>query len=82
MICAYCSKADEPIDGPTHQLALFDAYSPTFNRLHSREEVEGWFQQHGFEQLCLTKPIQYTSKRDVYLYGPCGGSINLRGVRT
>jgi uncharacterized protein YbaR (Trm112 family) len=36
------------IDVRTLQFGLFDAYSPRYNHLHSRDEVRGWFEQAGF----------------------------------
>lgn len=82
IICALHPSATDPLELSTLQLGLYDAYSPTYNHLHTRQEVLSWFQEHRFEQLTLTKPIRFTKRRDVLLAGECGGSINMRGVRT
>jgi SAM-dependent methyltransferase len=42
---------DSPIDVSTAQFGLFDAYSPRWNHLHTREEVAGWFAEAGFEDV-------------------------------
>jgi 2-polyprenyl-3-methyl-5-hydroxy-6-metoxy-1,4-benzoquinol methylase len=81
IICVPYPKSGDPLDVATCQLGLYDAYSPVFNHLHSRQEVERWFREHGFREICLTKPVLFTSKREVRLSGECGGSVNMRGVR-
>jgi len=30
----------------------------------------------------LTNPVRFTEKEDVLRNGECGGSVNIRGVRT
>src|SRR5439155_18857287 len=76
------TKGDDPLEISTHQLGLYDAYSPAFNHLHSHQEVETWFREYHFEQICLTRPVRFINKKDITLNGECGGSINMRGVRT
>lgn len=46
MISVY--KPGSGVDVQTLQFGLFDAYSPRYNHLHSRDEVRGWFQDAGF----------------------------------
>ncbi len=81
IICALEPSSRDPLEISTLQLGLYDAYAPMFNHLHSRREVEAWFREHGFDQICLTRPVRFVSKKDIRLYGECGGSINMRGVR-
>lgn len=48
---------DSPIDVSTAQFGLFDAYSPRWNHLHSTDEVVGWFEAAGLEDVKpLTSP--------------------------
>lgn len=82
IICAFCAPTADPGELSTLQLGLYDAYSPIYNHLHTREEVAGWFHEHRFERLALTKWIRFTQKRGVQLAKEWRGSINLRGVRT
>jgi SAM-dependent methyltransferase len=42
---------DSPIDVSTAQFGLFDAYSPRWNHLHSTDEVVGWFEAAGLEDV-------------------------------
>lgn len=65
----------------TMQFGLYDWYSPKFNHLHSRREVEGWFRDGRFEKLTLTNPVRHTGAWEVFRYGECDGEIHLRGVR-
>ena len=81
IICSLNTKGDDPLEISTLQLGLYDAYSPVFNHLHSRQEVERWFREHRFAEICLTKPVRFTTKKDVRRFGECGGSVNMRGVR-
>jgi 2-polyprenyl-3-methyl-5-hydroxy-6-metoxy-1,4-benzoquinol methylase len=81
VICSLRTRADDLLEISSLQLGLYDAYSPKFNHLHTRDEVSGWFREHGFEDIQLTKPVKYTSRRDVRLQGECGGSVNIRGIR-
>jgi 2-polyprenyl-3-methyl-5-hydroxy-6-metoxy-1,4-benzoquinol methylase len=81
IICALEPSSRDPLEISTLQLGLYDAYAPMFNHLHSRREVEAWFREHGFDQICLTRPVRFSSRKDIRLYGECGGSINMRGVR-
>lgn len=39
------------VDAQTLQFGLYDAYSPRYNRVHTRNEVMGWFEQAGFEEV-------------------------------
>lgn len=82
MICALYPESGDPLEVSTAQLGLYDAYAPVFNHLHTRQEVRSWFDEHKFEQVTLTRPVYYTGKREVRLYGECAGSITMRGVRT
>jgi len=70
VICTPYPESGDPLDLSTLQFGLYDAYSPVFNHLHRREEVEGWFRACQFDQLMLT----VNGERNV--------SINMRGVRT
>jgi len=82
MICAHHPQTADPLEISTTQLGLYDAYAPAFNHLHTREEVSRWFRDSRFEQITLTKPVRFTTKTDIFRYGECGGSVNMRGVRT
>jgi 2-polyprenyl-3-methyl-5-hydroxy-6-metoxy-1,4-benzoquinol methylase len=44
-------SANPHLDRRTLQFGLFDAYSPRYNHVHSRTEVEGWFTDAGFEEI-------------------------------
>lgn len=55
------------VDVKTLQFGLFDAYSPRYNHLHSRDEVRGWFEQAGFV--------------DVDVFDTPAGSVKARGRR-
>ena len=81
IICSTGSLSDDPLDLSTKQLGLYDAYSPVFNQLHTHQEVCSWFEAHKFDQITLTKPVRFTQPKDIVLYGECGGSVNVRGVR-
>ena len=65
----------------TLQFGLFDWYSPKFNHLHTHAEVRGWFEEHRFDQVTLTKPVLYSRWWEVLRYGECGGNIYMRGTR-
>jgi 2-polyprenyl-3-methyl-5-hydroxy-6-metoxy-1,4-benzoquinol methylase len=54
------------VDAKTLQFGLYDAYSPRYNHVHTREEVAGWFEQAGFEDVTVI---------DAY------ASVKVRGVR-
>ena len=82
LICAPYPASGDPLAISTLQLGLYDAYAPMFNHLHTREEVAGWFREHQFDRITLTRPIRCTGKKDIYSLGECGGSVNMRGVRT
>jgi 2-polyprenyl-3-methyl-5-hydroxy-6-metoxy-1,4-benzoquinol methylase len=82
IICAPYPKRGDPLEVSTIQYGLYDAYTPMYNFLHTRVEVASWFEEHKFSQLELTKPIRFNNKKDILRQGECGGSINMRGVRT
>jgi SAM-dependent methyltransferase len=82
VICAPYPPSGDPLELSTLQLGLYDAYAPVFNHLHTRQEVASWFQHFRFDHLTLTKPVRHTTWRDKFKYGECGGSINMRGVRS
>jgi hypothetical protein len=46
MISRY--RPNSELDVQTLQFGLYDAYSPRYNHLHSREEVRDWFRDAGF----------------------------------
>lgn len=75
-------KVTDPVEISTKQLGLYDAYSPAFNHIHTREEVLSWFEEYGFKKIVLTSPVLFTKWFDVFRWGPCGGAISVRGVRT
>ncbi len=79
--CIPSRNLSETLDAQTAQFGLYDWYSPTYNNLHSVEEVQNWFRRAGYEDLCLTSPIKYTRALDVFRFGTCGGSIKVRGRR-
>lgn len=79
--CIPASDLSPALDRDTAQFGLYDWYSPRYNHLHSVREVEGWFEQGGFDDLCLTTPIKHRRPMDVLRFGQCGGSISLRGRR-
>ena len=79
--CIPSQKLSETLDPETAQFGLYDWYSPRYNHLHRIEEVRDWFMQAGYRELCLTSPIRYTRRPDVFRFGACGGSIKLRGRR-
>jgi 2-polyprenyl-3-methyl-5-hydroxy-6-metoxy-1,4-benzoquinol methylase len=66
LMISYRDPSSE-IDEETLQFGLFDAYSPRYNHLHSREEVRGWFGEAGFV--------------DVEVIDTPVGSVRVRGVR-
>ncbi len=39
------------LDERTLQFGLYDAYSPRYNHLHTRDEVRGWFEEAGFGEV-------------------------------
>jgi SAM-dependent methyltransferase len=55
------------VDMRTLQFGLYDAYSPRYNHLHSRDEVRGWFRDAGFV--------------DVEVLDTPTGSVKARGRR-
>jgi len=82
MVCAFHPEVDDPLEISTRQLGLYDAYAPVFNHLHTREEIASWFRDCNFDQVTLTKPVRYTKKMDILLFGECDGSVNMRGIQT
>jgi SAM-dependent methyltransferase len=79
--CVPVRDLSETLDAQTAQFGLYDWYSPRYNHLHRIEEVQDWFKEAGYEDLCLTSPIKHTSPLEVFRFGQCGGSISLRGRR-
>jgi 2-polyprenyl-3-methyl-5-hydroxy-6-metoxy-1,4-benzoquinol methylase len=55
-----------PVDAQTLQFGLYDAYSPRYNHVHTREEVVGWFERAGFDDVTVL---------------PAYASVKVRGVR-
>jgi SAM-dependent methyltransferase len=43
--------ANRELDRKTLQFGLFDAYSPRYNHVHTRDEVRGWFRDSGFDEV-------------------------------
>ena len=82
IICAPYPKKGDSLEVSTIQYGLYDAYTPMYNFLHTRAEVTSWFEEHKLSHLELTKPVRFTNKSDILRQGECGGSINIRGVRT
>jgi 2-polyprenyl-3-methyl-5-hydroxy-6-metoxy-1,4-benzoquinol methylase len=56
-----------PVDEQTLQFGLYDAYSPRYNHLHTRDEVRTWFEESGFT--------------DVVVLDRPRGSVHARGRR-
>jgi 2-polyprenyl-3-methyl-5-hydroxy-6-metoxy-1,4-benzoquinol methylase len=56
-----------PLDVKTIQFGLYDAYSPRYNHLHTRDEVRRWFEEAGFV--------------DVEVLAAPGASVKARGRR-
>ena len=54
------------VDAKTLQFGLYDAYSPRYNHVHTRDEVVEWFEQAGFGDVTVI---------DAY------ASVKVRGVR-
>lgn len=79
--CIPASDLTGQLDAETAQFGLYDWYSPQFNHLHSIDEVRGWFEQQGFDDVAVTSPIKYHRPLDVFRFGECGGSISIRGRR-
>jgi 2-polyprenyl-3-methyl-5-hydroxy-6-metoxy-1,4-benzoquinol methylase len=57
---------DSPLDTATAQFGLFDAYSPRWNHVHTRQEVAGWFDEAGFEDVTVL---------------PTPGAVRVRGSK-
>jgi 2-polyprenyl-3-methyl-5-hydroxy-6-metoxy-1,4-benzoquinol methylase len=55
------------LDVKTLQFGLYDAYSPRYNHLHTRNEVRGWFEKAGFV--------------DIEVLASPTGSVKARGLR-
>ncbi|TAJ23038.1 MAG: methyltransferase domain-containing protein [Nitrospirae bacterium] len=79
--CVPSGDLTATLDAETAQFGLYDWYSPRYNHLHRVAEVCGWFRNAGFEDLCVTSPIKYRRRLDVFRFGQCGGAISLRGKR-
>lgn len=67
MIVGYYDPKTTAVSRETLQFGLYDAYSPRYNWLHSRDEVAGWFRDAGF--------------KDVTVLGSPLGAVEVRGVR-
>jgi SAM-dependent methyltransferase len=65
---AHYDPATTEVDESTLQFGLFDAYSPKFNHLHSRDEVAGWFRANGFTDVTV-------------LDTPPGTTVKVRGTK-
>ncbi len=81
MICAPYPESGDSLEVSTRQFGLYDAYSPLFNHLHTRQEVLSWFQEERFHETTLTRPVRYSHWLDVFRRGECGEAIHLRGTR-
>ncbi len=79
--CIPSRKLSETLDAETARFGLYDWYSPRYNHVHRIEEVREWFTNAGYRDLCLTSPVRYTRRLDVFRFGACGGSIKVRGRR-
>jgi SAM-dependent methyltransferase len=66
MVAPYDETSD--VDLRTLQFGLFDAYSPRYNHLHSREEVIGWFEDRGFSDVTVIET-------------PAGTTVKVRGTK-
>jgi hypothetical protein len=44
------------LDVQTLQFGLYDAYSPRYNHLHTRDEVSEWFREAGFVDVEVLGP--------------------------
>jgi 2-polyprenyl-3-methyl-5-hydroxy-6-metoxy-1,4-benzoquinol methylase len=67
LIVGYYDPKGSTVTRETLQFGLYDAYSPRYNWLHSRDEVAGWFRDAGFT--------------DVTVIGSPLGAVEVRGVR-
>jgi SAM-dependent methyltransferase len=67
MIVVYFDPETSPLKESTLQFGLYDAYSPRYNFLHSRDEVAGWFGDSGFGDVTVIDAPQ--------------GAVEVRGVR-
>jgi 2-polyprenyl-3-methyl-5-hydroxy-6-metoxy-1,4-benzoquinol methylase len=67
LMISYYDPDQSSVDEQTMQFGLYDAYSPRFNHLHTREEVSGWFRDAGFT--------------DVTVVDAPLGAVKVRGVR-
>jgi 2-polyprenyl-3-methyl-5-hydroxy-6-metoxy-1,4-benzoquinol methylase len=59
---------DSPVEFSSVQFGLYDAYSPRYNHLHTRDEVVGWFARSGFT--------------DITVIDSAPGAVKVRGVRS
>jgi SAM-dependent methyltransferase len=53
LMISYYDKQRSPLDLKTLQFGLYDAYSPRYNHLHTREEVTHWFRDSGFTDITI-----------------------------
>ena len=67
MIASY-DPLTATVDPETYQFGLFDAYSPKWNHVHTRDEVSTWFRESGFEHVTLVDSPH--------------GAVKVRGVKS
>lgn len=65
LMIAYADPGTVAEDTRTLQFGLFDAYSPRYNHTHSRDEVVGWFEQAGFENVTVVDAHETVKVRGV-----------------
>ena len=75
------SLARSPLERSTLAFDTFDAYSPTFNHVHTQTEVRQWFFEEGCSDVVLTHPVRFTTPDAVARWGECGGAVHVRGSR-
>ena len=69
LMIAYADPRTVSEDTETLQFGLFDAYSPRYNHTHSRDEVVGWFEQAGFEDVTVVDAHETVKVRGVAAAG-------------
>ncbi len=53
LIISFYDPKTSSIDPRTMQFGLYDAYSPRYNHLHTREEMAGWFRANNFGDITI-----------------------------
>ena len=81
IICAPYPPSGDPLEFSTYHYGLYDAYTPMYNFLHTRPEVEAWFEEHRYEQITLANSVRFKNKKDIKFQGEHRGAIHMRGVR-